>query len=153
MCTPTFLTFARELRTPRDVLDDFRCIVVGENAVSELTPYLLKLTNVMKDVREVHETQQDVRKWFADGKRKQVVSYQEGDLVFIKIHVLKGITSKFVPCRDGPYEIYRKRSDVSYEIAEKNGSCPIGSYHVFMAVCVKGYAGYTKPSSAHPKER
>lgn len=42
----------------------------------------------MRDVREVYEQQQDVRKEYADTKRKPSASYQEGDLVLVKTHVL-----------------------------------------------------------------
>lgn len=58
--TSAFLTFGRELRTPREVLDDFRSVVNDENVVSELMLCIRKIANTMKEVREIHEKQQDI---------------------------------------------------------------------------------------------
>lgn len=101
--------------------------------MSEVTSYLYKVAETMKDVRKIHQ-QQDIRKSYADSKRKPATPFCEGDLVLVKTHALsnaaRGVTSKFVPKRDGSYKILKKKSDVSCEVTNVNGEPAIGCYHV-----------------------
>lgn len=69
--TPTYLSFAREMRNPEDIQRDLREIVIGENFISEVIPYLLKIAETMKEVTEVHEREQDRRKEYADQSRRR----------------------------------------------------------------------------------
>lgn len=68
-------------------------------------------------------------------ERRPQPDYKIGDQVLVTTHVLskssKNITSKFVPKRDGPYQIMKKIGTSSYQIASNtNPSVPLGTYHV-----------------------
>ncbi|GFT00892.1 hypothetical protein TNCV_4053471 [Trichonephila clavipes] len=104
--TAAFLNFGRELRTPREVVNDIR-------------------------IREVIEEQQDSRKFYADKKRKAAPTYQPGEHVFVASHPLsnaaQGRSARLMPRRDGPYVILTQRSPSSYEIASlDNPGVPLG---------------------------
>ncbi|GBP43810.1 hypothetical protein EVAR_82241_1 [Eumeta japonica] len=72
------------------------------------------------DRKESAERQQDLRKSLKDKSRRDGTLIV-GDLVLMKTHVLsnsiKGVTSKFVPKRDGPYLIHKKVSPTTYLLA------------------------------------
>lgn len=109
--SPAFLTFARELRSPVDVLFDMRAVLNKENFVPQITPYLKKFLDSLVTIRDKVEKEQDRRKDYADKSRKSE-DYNVGDQVLVKSHVLsnatKGLTAKFVPKRDGPYRVVKK---------------------------------------------
>ncbi|KAJ8977142.1 hypothetical protein NQ317_016808 [Molorchus minor] len=61
--------------------------------------------------------------------------YEPGSLVLLKSHVLssstRGISSKLVPKRDGPYKVLKEVTPSTYEIATLDKPTePIGKYHV-----------------------
>lgn len=76
-----FLNFRRELRAPDDVQHDLRGIIQSENFVANITPYLRKMAETLKDAREVNEKQQDRQKTYADNKRRPDPNYSPGDYV------------------------------------------------------------------------
>jgi hypothetical protein len=92
----------------------------NENFVPEVTPYLLKVAQVLEDARETLQNSQDRTKEQADRKRRHH-EYKEGGMVLVKTHFLSnaaaGKTSKFYPKRDGPYLETKRTSPVSCEIA------------------------------------
>ncbi|GBP70991.1 Activity-regulated cytoskeleton associated protein 2 [Eumeta japonica] len=99
-----------------------------------LTPYLLKLVDTLQNSKESAERQQDLRKSLKDKSRRDGTLIV-GDLVLMKTHVLsssiKGVTSKFVPKRDGPYLIHKKVSPTTYLLAyPETPDKPIGKYHI-----------------------
>ncbi|KAJ3661318.1 hypothetical protein Zmor_006603 [Zophobas morio] len=129
-----YLVDGHEPRTVDDVTNDFRAIVQAENFIPEITPRLLQLDEVIKQVRENHEAAQDRRKNYADSKRRPGPVYQPGDLVLVDRHILskkaQGLTSKLAPRRDGPYRILTKVGPTSYEIADpENPAEALGKYH------------------------
>ena len=129
-----YLVYGHEPRTVDDVTNDFRAIVQAENFIPEITPRLLQLDEVIKQVRENHEAAQDRRKNYADSKRRPGPVYQPGDLVLVDRHILskkaQGLTSKLAPRRDGPYRILTKVGPTSYEIADpENPAEALGKYH------------------------
>lgn len=99
--TPAYLSFAREMRNPGDIQRDLREIVIRENFVSEVTPYLMKVAETMKEVVEVHEREQNRCKTYADQSKRQAENFQIGDQVMVKTRILNNapqrVTSKFVP--------------------------------------------------------
>ncbi|KAJ8976613.1 hypothetical protein NQ317_019818 [Molorchus minor] len=127
--TPAYLNFARELRTPDDVKHDIRNIALSENFIPEVTPYLIKMADVIKETRDVVEHEQDRRKEYSDKKRRPAPEIQVGDLVWVRTYILSksstGTTSKFVPKRDGPYKIFAKKGSASYEICRPDESVPL----------------------------
>jgi hypothetical protein len=133
--TPAYLTFARELRAEGEVRRDLRAVVQNENFVPEVTPYLLKVAQVLEDARETLQNSQDRTKEQADRKRRPHHEYKEGGRVLVKTHFVSnaaaGKTSKFYPKRDGPYLETKRTSPVSCEIASlTNPEVPLGKYHV-----------------------
>lgn len=133
--TAAFLTFGRELRTTDDVTRDQRAIIKAENFVPEITPYLIRLTDAVREARLLEEQQQDIRKKYADSHRQEGPTYQPGDLVWVTSHNLsnaaKGITAKFSPKRDGPYQILQAKSPTTYEVTDpSNAGTVVGTYHV-----------------------
>lgn len=133
--TPSYLCFARELRTPTDAHSDFRAIVQNENFISEITPHLKAVAGILQTARENGELQQDRNKRNADKYRRVVTEFNVGDNVLVDVHAIssndKNYSNKLAPRRDGPYVIVRKLSPVSYIIADKdNLERPLGKYHV-----------------------
>ncbi|CAK9811642.1 Activity-regulated cytoskeleton associated protein 1 [Anthophora quadrimaculata] len=129
-----YLTFGRELRTPEDITRDLRTITLSENFIPEITPKLRQLAETLQRARETLDHAQERQKEHADRKRRPDPGYQPGDLIWVNTHLLsnaeKGITSKFIPKRDGPYIILRKVGATSYEVAARNKpSEPLGTYH------------------------
>lgn len=110
--TPAYLTFGRELRTIDDVQHDLKAIVQSENFIPEITPYLQTSACVLKDVKDNVHRQQDHNKRNSNTHRRPQPSLDVGSKVFVNTHVLsnsdKGLTSKFVPKRDGPYTIIER---------------------------------------------
>lgn len=87
------------------------------------------------------------------------MSYQVSDLVLVNSHVLSntkaGITSKFVPRRDGPYSISRIVSPTSYEVVDpKSSNVPLGTYHVSaLTRYVQPEGEVSVPAPVHPLRR
>lgn len=132
--TPAYLTFARELRSPLSVQSDLRSIIEAENYVPQVTPYLLKLADTLNEAKERIEHQQDLSKAVKDKTRNEAELYEPGDLVLLRTHTLsnahKGVSSKFVPKRDGPYRIERKVSPTTYILTHcEPPNEVIGKYH------------------------
>ncbi|XP_011685206.1 PREDICTED: uncharacterized protein LOC105448382 [Wasmannia auropunctata] len=148
--TPAYLTFARELRNPGDIQRDLRDIVIGENFVSEVTPYLLKIADTMKEVIETHEREQDRRKSYADKDRRPAIKFKEGDHNYgHKTRILsdasKKITVKFAPKRDGPYKINKRISPTSYQLADNNTGEVLSIHHVSDLEAYKGNNSRNSP--------
>ncbi|XP_073831745.1 uncharacterized protein [Musca autumnalis] len=132
--TPAYLTFGRELRTPVDVQHDLRAIVNAENFIPQITPHLLRLADTFKRAKENEETMQDKNKAYVDAKRIPQKKIQIGDHVLVSTHILsnkdKGLTSKFVPRRDGPYVVIDKKGSNTYTVASlENPTVPLATYH------------------------
>ncbi|GFT05056.1 transposon Tf2-9 polyprotein [Trichonephila clavipes] len=132
--TAAFLNFGRELRTPSEVVNDIRVVIQKDNFVPEITPYLKKFAKFSTQIREVVEEQQDIRKFYADKKRKKAPIYQPGEHVFVASHTLsnapQGRSAKLMPRRDSPCVILTQRSPSSFEIAIlDNPGEPLGVYH------------------------
>ncbi|GBP22628.1 hypothetical protein EVAR_13908_1 [Eumeta japonica] len=132
--TPAYLTFGRELRSPLTAQSDLRSVIEAENYIPQITPYLLKLVDTLQNSKESAERQQDLRKSLKDKSRRDGTLIV-GDLVLMKTHVLsssiKGVTTKFVPKRDGPYLIHKKVSPTTYLLAyPETPDKPIGKYHI-----------------------
>lgn len=111
--TAAYLTFGRELRTPFEVHTDLRQVVQSENFIPQITPHLLKLADTLKLAEESQELAQDKNKAYVDQKRRPQKEFNIGDRVLVETHAQskakQGITSKFVPRRDGPYIILKKK--------------------------------------------
>lgn len=142
--TPSYVTFAREIRSPDEVGHDLRTITNhSENFLPEITPYLHMITTVLQEARETHDKEQDRQKKYADQSRRPTVEYMPGDKVLVALHTkssaAKGVTSKFDPKRDGPYVVLRKVSKTTYEVADlQNRKVPLGVYHTSN---LKAYTG------------
>ncbi|CAH2103255.1 unnamed protein product [Euphydryas editha] len=132
--TPAYLTYGRELRSPITAQSDLRSIVEAENYVPQITTYLLKLADTLSTAKERIEHEQDTSKVVKDKTRQVAEVYEPGDLVLLKTHVLsnasKGVSSKFIPKRDGPYCVTKKVSPTTYMLShcEPPGEV-IGKYH------------------------
>lgn len=131
--SPAYLTFGRELRTPDDVTKDLREIITSDTFVPQIQPYLLKLADTLKEVREVTEKRQDHSKKYGDQRRREAPEYEIGDLVIVQTHKpsnqKEGYTAKFRPRRDGPYQIIKRLSPSTYQLSLPKSCVPIGSYH------------------------
>ncbi|XP_023312856.1 uncharacterized protein LOC111692953 [Anoplophora glabripennis] len=141
--TAAYLNFGREMRTLDDVTHDLRPIVEAENFVPQITPYLQMVTSTWQDARSINEKQQYRQKTYSDTHKRDVAPYALGDRVWITTHTLsktdKGITSKFHPKRDGPYEVIRIVSPVSYQVANPaDPFTPLGIYHSSALTPVQG---------------
>ncbi|KAJ8912061.1 hypothetical protein NQ315_016750 [Exocentrus adspersus] len=115
------------------------------------------MADTLSKARDNHERQQDVRKQYADSKRRDL-SFQVKDLVLVNTHVLSkakaGITTKFAPRRDGPYQISRIVSSTSYEIIRPdNPSMPLGTYDVSALTKYVAPASDAPPEPVHPIRR
>lgn len=121
--SPSYLTFGRELRTPDDVTRDMRAISTSENFVSEITLYLVRMVDTIREARDTIERKQSLRKTYANDARGSGDEFDVGDDVWVSTHTQSvtaaGRTSKLNPRRDGPYIIICKVvSPTSYEVAE-----------------------------------
>ncbi|GFT14097.1 uncharacterized protein NPIL_349391 [Nephila pilipes] len=99
-----------------------------------MTSYLKKLEKITSEAKEVLQEQQDKCKSFADQKRRPASSYTSGDLVVVtkpnQTNKNAGVTSKFMPRRDGPFVIVERKSPVSYSVANTDSlQLPVGVYH------------------------
>ncbi|CAH2102561.1 unnamed protein product [Euphydryas editha] len=108
--TPAYLTFARELRSPIAVQSDLRAVI------------------------ECIEHQQDLRKTAKD-KSRRTDELAIGDFVLMNSYVLssasKGVSSKFMPKRDGPYRIQKRVSPTTYLLTFPGSPDKvIGKYHI-----------------------
>ncbi|KAJ8970959.1 hypothetical protein NQ317_000645 [Molorchus minor] len=117
--TAAYLTFDRELRTLDDITHDLTSIV--ENFVPQITPYLEKMSHAHK---------------------RDTAPFAVGNRVWVT-HTLhsadKGITTKFHPKRDGPYEILQVVSPVSFQVCNPTESnIPLGIYHMSALSPVEG---------------
>ncbi|KAI5637221.1 hypothetical protein NE865_10118 [Phthorimaea operculella] len=130
--TPSYMTFAREMRTPFDVQHDLRTILENDNFVPQVTPYLRKFVSSLREIHERVEKKQDARKDYADQSRRPSPGYEEGDLVLLTTHALsnasKGLTRKFMPQRDGPYFIKSVVSPTTYDVVDAQGQV-LGRFH------------------------
>lgn len=156
--TPAFLSFGRELRTIDDVKYDLRAVIDQSTFVSQITPYLRKLANVLCDARDMHEKQQDRSKKFVDKHRRDCPVYRNGDKVMVNIHAVSkknnSYTSKFAPRREGPYLILKQLSPTTYQIADpKKPNIPLGSYHVSALKPFKCDDGESIPEPVHPLKK
>lgn len=102
-----YLTFGRELRSPKDVEYDLKEIVSSENFIIQITPVLLRLADTLEIAKENTEAIQDKNHRNIDLKRRKDPNYKPGDMVWLDTHTLsnsaKQRTSKFNPRRDGSY--------------------------------------------------
>lgn len=133
--SPSYLTFGRELRTPDDVERDMRAIITSENFVSEITPYLVRMVDTMREVRDTVEREQTRRKIYADDARRSGNEFHVGDYVWVSTHTpseaAAGRTAKLNARRDGPYVICKVVSPTSYEVAEvQRPGVSLGKHHV-----------------------
>lgn len=138
-----YLTFGRELRTFDDVQHDIRAITESENFIPQITPYLRNMTENFKNAKEKESMMQDRNKKYVDKGRRPQEDITVGSEVLVKTHVLsnasKGVTSKFVPRRDGPYIVTRKIGASTYEVAAKGEqNVPLGTYHASALTLYKG---------------
>ncbi|KAI8116863.1 hypothetical protein CVS40_11130 [Lucilia cuprina] len=80
------------------------------------------------------------------------------DTVLVTTHVLsnvsKGITSKFVPKRDGPYILTKKIGSSSYEVSSPdNLTIPLGTYHTSALTLYTGTNARNNPAPVHLMKR
>lgn len=154
--SPAFLQFGRELRTPHDSLYDFRRVVEADNFVPRITPYLRRLTGILRDSKDHVIREQDRRKAEAD-KHRAPHNLQEGDSVLLRSHVLsnlsKGISSKLTPRRDGPYILTKKVSPTAFQVCTPTGES-VGKYHVSDLVrCCLPKNNSSHPTPVYPKRQ
>ncbi|KAM3958047.1 uncharacterized protein ACR2FA_007943 [Aphomia sociella] len=132
--SPAYLTFGRELRALADVVTDMRAIIENDNVVTNITPYLRKMSTVLVNARDKHERAQAVQKQYADEGRRPVPDYAVGDLVLLKTQgpndTSRGQTPKFIPRRDGPYRIGKMTSPTTYDLERVSSGELLGRYHV-----------------------
>lgn len=151
MASAAFLTFGREMRTVQDVTDDLSLIVQSENFVAEITPRLHELAMILQAAKANTERTQDANQSNRNLHRRQHVSYQPGDRVWVQCHFLsnsaKGFASKLAPRRDGPYVILRQRGPASYEVANPDTpTSPVGVYHTSgLTPYIENAEGGSKP--------
>ena len=153
-----YLTFGRELRTLDDVENDVRTIVESENFIPEISSYLKKMVAVLKDAKETEMKTQDKNKAYVDQHRRPQPQFEIGSKVLVNTHILsnaaKGVTSKFVPKRDGPYVIVRKVGSSTYEIASpKDLNIPLGTYHASALTLYKSANVTEVPEPVHQIRR
>ena len=132
--TAAFLTFGRELRSPTEAFLDFKAIVKAENFIPQITPHLLRLQDSLELAKETEEQLKDKNKHYVDSKRRPQTGIEIGDKVLVNTHVLsnreKGLSSKFVPRRDGPYVVIARKGSSCFQVAaENNPQIPVGVYH------------------------
>lgn len=156
--SPAYLSFGREMRSPTEVTHDLRAVLDKDNFVPQITPYLRKFVNSFSAVRERVETLQDKAKGYADRSRRPIETFNEGDMVLIKSHVLsksaKGLTSKFVPKRDGPYRIVKKVSPTTYHVAHVDKPDEVlGKYHVNDLTLYRENQSDALPRPVMPKKK
>ncbi|CAH2080298.1 unnamed protein product, partial [Iphiclides podalirius] len=79
---------------------------VDKQAKSRAVP---NFARILHEVKHRVEDQQDIRKAVGDQHRRDIITYKKGDLVLVETHMAsnaaKGITSKFAPRREGPYQV------------------------------------------------
>ena len=141
--TAAYLTFGREMRTLDDVQHDVRAITQSENFIPNITTYLQGMINVLKDAKESEVKTQDRNKAYVDPHRRPQPHFDIGTKVLVNTHILsnaaKGVSSKFVPKRDGPYIITRKHGSSIYEVASPNDcNVPLGAYHASALTIYRG---------------
>jgi hypothetical protein len=144
-----FLTFGRELRFPDDAERDLRAIIQTDTFVPEITPRLMKMTEIFREASNHNEQRRDDQKSRVDHQRRPTPAYQPGDPVLVTSHTLsnqeKGFSSKLGPRRDGPYIILSKKGPASFEIAPADDPLEsLGKYH---ASALTPYIGDVIPVS------
>jgi hypothetical protein len=147
--TAAFLMFGRELRTTDDVTRDLRAIISNDNFVPEITPYLKRFTNYMKQLKSDIELKQDKNKFYADKRIRKSPQFKAGDQVWVNLHpksqAKSAKTAKLMPRRDGPYVILKELSPTTYLIATQNNPfSPIGKYH---SSCLQPFRGETRSTT------
>lgn len=153
-----FLTFGRELRTVDDIQHDVKAIVESENFIPEISSYLAKMVDVLKNAKETESKAQDRNKHYADQHRRPQPQYEVGTQVLITTHVLsnasKNMTSKFIPKRDGPYVITKKIGSSTYEVSSPdNLSMALGSYHASALTPFEGTNAKQHPAPVCPLKK
>lgn len=151
----SFLTFGREMRTLDDVQHDVRSIIQSENFIPEISTYLQSLVQVLKYAKEMEMKTQDKNKAYVDQHRRLQPDFDIGTYVLVTTHVLsnasKGITSKFMPKRDGPYIITRKIGSSTYEVSSPaNPNIPVGTYHASALTIYRGDLSVEVPAPVQP---
>lgn len=143
------------MRTLDDVQHDVRTIVESENFLPEISTYLRTIVNVLKDAKETEMKVQDRNKTYVDQRRRPQPDFDIGTEVLVSTHVLsnmsKGVTSKFVPKRDGPYVITRKIGSSTYKVSSPdNLNIPLGTYHASALTLYRGTNSADPPAPVHP---
>lgn len=147
--------FGRELQTPDDVHRDLCAIIQNDNFVPEITPYLKRLSNHMKQIRDNIEMKEDKCKFYADQKVSQTPQLRVGDKFWVNLYPRSKSnyekTAKFMPRRDGLYVIQGVNSSTAYLIATQNYPfTPIGKYH---CSCLQPYRGDSEGVPVAPNRR
>ena len=143
--TSAFLTLGREQWTPTEVNFDLKAVIQSETFIPQITPHLMRLADIIKLVEETQQRMQDKNQQYANQKRQPQKIINIGDKVMVDTHILskasQGLTSKFVPKRDGPYIIIAKEGAVCFKVASKeNPNISLGTHHVSTLTPYKGPA-------------
>ncbi|KAG5893984.1 hypothetical protein JTB14_004239 [Gonioctena quinquepunctata] len=114
---------------------DLRAVVVSENVIPEITPYLLRHVETLLRAKEANCLKQDSAKRYADNRLREQDCFRTGDKVLVETHTLSkasaGFTAKFAPRRDGPYIILKQVTPTSFEVAATNKpTISVGKFHV-----------------------
>jgi hypothetical protein len=132
-CTPAYLMFGREMRTPFENQTDLRSILNKENYLPQFTPYLRNFIDKMVVIRDRVEGAQDRYKDITDRKFRTAPQYKVGDLVLVNCTALsnahKGTTKKFMPKRDGPYCISEQVSPTTFQVSHVDNGTSVGKFH------------------------
>lgn len=94
----------------------------------------MELAHTLQQARETNEILQIRNQRYSDQHRRPDPGYNPGDKVLITVHLKsnkeKGITTKLLPQRDGPYIILRKIGTARYQIASiQEPEKSIGEFH------------------------
>ncbi|XP_055928216.1 uncharacterized protein LOC129959419 [Argiope bruennichi] len=115
--TPFYLLHGGEAETPLD-----KMFPLCPNEFSQEDDYVSHLINKAEESRQLAlartlDAQQKDRRHY-DSKHR-MVAYEPGDLVLIFIPVRKkGLSEKLLKRYFGPYQVLRRLSDVTYEVAD-----------------------------------
>lgn len=144
--SPSYLVFASEPRNAMSINNDIRPISTTENVTGEIVAHFKCLEQAMQCARDTIALDQDRRRASLSEAEAKLPVFNVGDKVMVKNYALsssaKGLTDKFFPRRDGPYEIVTKCSPTSYEIAAPDRlNVVLGKYHVIDMELYKGQDG------------
>ncbi|KNC27299.1 hypothetical protein FF38_06727 [Lucilia cuprina] len=108
---------------------------------------------VLKDEKETEMKIQDKNKTYVYQQRRPRPNFEVGTEVLVTTHVLsnvsKGITSKFVPKRDGPYIITKQIGSSTYEVSSPDNL----TIHASTFTLYKGTNVRNNPVPVHPMKR